>query len=442
MNNQDINAQGLNAEFKTFLATYPKESLVEIAKRRLGGKDQKESDAQFHARAVEFAKQMPNNLTHAEADPNVIPAYQKGLEEMRQLDDQMPDAVWELAYKKFPMVVKRCRTEDDRRDAISDKFNLSDNEIDATNELKDILKQLICETTFTYKNEEKTLFSTDEAQNSTPAELCKSLEDKLNKMTQMVEEDREDNRIYREARAKNTVDDYFKAMADFLTIKTGETIKGANGDKIYDFVYKQDEDSLIGRHASRGLPVVTVTQNITDHGSVNNPEDMICDINVSGISIPATPSISDTHEMIELQNYVMEHSKYNPSRNGEYDIGFIKASDVPELAYNALQDWAAAATACSMVSNAMEKARVTVGDENMNDLKSTYEAYKMINDYGKSTSGITTTNPEYFKNEISELKQRAKDVRPRVGKADDVSEFINELQAKLRDGLGWESIED
>lgn len=438
MNNQDITSQGINAEFKTFLATYPKAALVEIAKRRLGVAPKGMSKEAYDEKVLNFIKGMPNNLVHTEADKTLIPVFQKGLDEMKQLVDQMPDVIWNLAYKYFPMVIKRCKTEDDRRDAISDKFDLSDNEIDATNELKDILKERISDTEFTYKGEGKTLFSKDEAQNSTPEELCKTLEDRLKRMSQMLEEDRDDNRTYFAARSHDTLTEYFNEMAEFLTKKIVENMNPAN----YIFEYRPEEDSLIGRHSFKGLHVVTVMPNITDKGNANNPEEMICDIDVLGIEIPQTPSIRDTHEMIELQNYVMEHSKYNPDRNGAYTINFVKASEVPGLAYNAIQDWAAAATACSMVSNAMEKARVTVGDENMNDLKSTYEAYKMINDYGNTTSGITTTNPEHFKNEIKELKQRAKDVKPRVGKPDDVSQFINELQAKLRDGLGWEDIEN
>lgn len=438
MNNQDITSQGINAEFKTFLATYPKEALVEIAKRRVGAAPKGMSKEEYDEKVFNFIKGMPNNLVHTEADKTLIPVFQKGLDEMKQLVDQMPDVIWNLAYKYFPMVIKRCRTEDDRRDAISDKFDLSDNEIDATNELKDILKERISDTEFTYKGDAKTLFSKDEAQNSTPEELCQTLEDRLNRMSQMLEEDRDDARTYMAARSHDTLTEYFNEMAEFLTKKIAENMNPAN----YVFEYRPEEDSLIGRHSFKGLHVVTVMPNITDKGNTNNPAEMICDIDVLGIEIPETTSISDTHEMIELQNYVMDHSKYNPARNGAYTIDFVKASEVPELAYNAIQDWAAAATACSTISDAMEKARVTVGDENMGKLKQAVDINQSINKYGKSTSGISTINPEFFQNQINELKQRAKEVKPRVGKANDVSQFINELQTKLRDGLGWESIED
>lgn len=438
MNNQDITSQGINAEFKTFLATYPKAALVEIAKRRVGPAPKGMSKEAYDEKVSNFIKGMPNNLVHTEADKTLIPVFQKGLDEMKQLVDQMPDVIWNLAYKYFPMVIKRCKTEDDRRDAISDKFDLSDNEIDATNELKDILKESIAGTKFVYKGDEKTLFSTDEAQNSTTEELCKTLEDRLKRMSQMLEEDRDDNRTYFAARSHDTLTEYFDEMAEFLTKKLVENMNPAN----YIFEYRPEEDALIGRHSFKGLHVVTVMPNITDKGNTDNPAEMICDIDVLGIEIPETTSISDTHEMIELQNYVMDHSKYNPARNGAYTIDFVKASEVPELAYNAIQDWAAAATACSTISDAMEKARVTVGNENMAKLKQAVDINQNINKYGKSTSGISTINPEFFQNQINELKQRAKEVKPRVGKANDVSQFINELQAKLRDGLGWDDIEN
>lgn len=438
MNNQDINSQGINAEFKTFLATYPKEALVEIAKRRLGDALNDLGKEEYDEKVSNFIKGMPNNLIHTEADKKLIPVFQKGLDEMKQLVDQMPDAVWELAYKYFPMAIKRCKTEDDRREAISDKFDLSDNEIDATNELKDILKECIADTKFVYKGSENTLFSKDEAQSSTPDTLCQSLEDRLNRMTQMLEEDRDDTRAYIAARSHDSLTEYFNEMAEFLTKKIVENMNPAN----YVFEYRPEEDALIGRHSSKGLHVITVIPNITDKGDTNNPAEMICDIDVLGIEVPETTSIGDTRDMIELQNYVMDHSKYNPARNGAYTIDFVKASEVPELAYNAIQDWAAAATACNTISDAMEKARVTVGNENMAKLKQAVDINQNINKYGKSTSGISTINPAFFQNQINDLKQRAKEVKPRVGKANDVSQFINELQAKLRDGLGWESIED
>ena len=44
MNNQELNNQDINTEFRSFLATYPKASLVEIAKRRIGEQGEKETD--------------------------------------------------------------------------------------------------------------------------------------------------------------------------------------------------------------------------------------------------------------------------------------------------------------------------------------------------------------------------------------------------------------
>ena len=62
--------------------------------------------------------------------------------------------------------------------------------------------------------------------------------------------------------------------------------------------------------------------------------------------------------------------------------------------------------------------------------------------YAKTKSGITTKYPELYANDINKLKRRASIVKPKGGKPGDISQYISELQAKLRDGLGWETPED
>ena len=147
--------------------------------------------------------------------------------------------------------------------------------------------------------------------------------------------------------------------------------------------------------------------------------------------------------MMEVQRYIVEHRKYNPGPSGEYTIDYVKGSEVPAYVVKAVDDWGTGTYAVTTIANAMKKARETVGgDENMYTLLSDLNSNMDTLNYAKTKSGITTKYPESYANDINKLKRRASIVKPKGGKPGDISQYISELQAKLRDGLGWETPED
>lgn len=455
MNNKEVNNPGINTEFRRFIATYPKASLVEIAKRRVGEQGENETDAEYQQRILDCVNNMSptikpgeepiSSLSNPNADKNVIPVYQKAIGELKQLIAPMGDEVWNLAYKYFPEDVRGCKTESDKMEAISDKFELSENRIDAENELKDIVKEAICKTEFMFHKQKRPLFSEDEAMSSTPQELCENLEEKLNEMTNIIEQDEQDQFAYRDAMSADlTFPELFTMLADFLTKKLAETKKSKSGPPIYKFNYDEDNECVVGKHSERGVTVITITPNITDEDDTGTADDLMCDISVSGLLLPEShPAIRNVRDMMEVQRYIVEHRKYNPGPSGEYTIDYVKGSEVPAYVVKAVDDWGTGTYAVTTIANAMKKARETVGgDENMYTLLSDLNSNMDTLNYAKTKSGITTKYPESYANDINKLKRRASIVKPKGGKPGDISQYISELQAKLRDGLGWETPED
>lgn len=455
MNNKEVNNQGINTEFRSFIATYPKASLVAIAKRRVGEQGENETAAEYQQRILDCVNNMSptikpgaepiSSLLNPNADKNVISVYQKAIGELKQLISPMGDEVWNLAYKYFPKVVKRCKTEEDKRQALSDEFELPDNRIDAENELKEIVKEAICKTEFMFRKQKMTLFSEDEAINSTPQELCENLEEKLNEMANIVDQDEQDNLAYREALSADlTFPELFAMLADFLTKKLAETKKSKNGTPIYKFNYDEENECVVGKHSERGVTVITITPNITDEDDTGTADDLMCDISVSGLLLPEShPTIRNVRDMMEVQRYIVDHRKYTPGPSGEYTIDYVKGSEVPAYVVKAVDDWGTGTYACTTIANAMNKAKETVGgDENMDSLLSAFRFNQDTSNHAKTKSGITTKHPERYANDINELKRRANIVKPKGGKPGDISQYISELQAKLRDGLGWEEPEE
>ena len=455
MNNKEVNNQGINTEFRRFIATYPKASLVEIAKRRVGEQGENETDAEYQQRILDCVNNMSptikpgeepiSSLSNPNADKNVIPVYQKAIGELKQLIAPMGDEVWNLAYKYFPKVVRRCKTESDKMEAISDEFELSENRIDAENELKDIVKEAICKTPLIFRKQKMTLFSEDEAMNSTPQELCENLEEKVNEMTNIIEQDEQDQFAYRDAMSADlTFPELFTMLADFLTKKLAETKKSNSGTPIYKFNYDEDNECVVGKHSERGVTVITITPNITDEDDTGTADDLMCDISVSGLLLPEShPAIRNVRDMMEVQRYIVEHRKYTPGPSGEYTIDYVKGSEVPAYVVKAVDDWGTGTYAVTTIANAMNKARETVGgDENMYTLLSDLNSNMDTLNYAKTKSGITTKYPENYANYINKIKRRASIVKPKGGKPGDISQYISELQAKLRDGLGWETPKD
>lgn len=439
MNNQELDTQDINAEFSEYFANAPKASLVEIAKRRLGPKNDKVTDDDYQNEVTNFIKGMPSTLHHPDADSTVRPVWKKALADLQQLIEPMPDTVWQLAYKYFPDEVEFCETDKDKQGAISDTFGLPKNSIDATNQLKDIVKEKICETPFTIRKNKMTLFSPAEAQSKTPKELCDKIQDNINQMTSYLDDYESDFKTYREARQTNTFADYFRALAGFLNKKFAEILRDKDGNRIYNVVYDENNNRLVCNHIVRQLEVITVMPNISDEDDTGNPEDLICDINVAGLGLPeVNPSVHDTRDMMEVQTYIMEHGKYSPGKDGQYSITYVKGSEVPAIVYKALQEWQATSTACGIIAKGWENARITMGgSENLDDLKRAFSANKVLQDLGNSTSKISAKYPKVFSDEIDKLNKQANVVKKRIGKKEDVSQAISELQAALRDGLGW-----
>lgn len=290
-----------------------------------------------------------------------------------------------------------------------------------------------------------TLFSEDEAMNSTPQELCENLEEKVNEMTNIIEQDEQDQFAYRDAMSADlTFPELFTMLADFLTKKLAETKKSKNGTPIYKFNYDEDNECVVGKHSERGVTVITITSNITDEDDTGTADDLMCDISVSGLLLPEShPAIRNVRDMMEVQRYIVEHRKYTPGPSGEYTIDYVKGSEVPAYVVKAVDDWGTGTYAVTTIANAMNKARETVGgDENMYTLLSDLNSNMDTLNYAKTKSGITTKYPESYANDINKLKRRASIVKPKGGKPGDISQYISELQAKLRDGLGWETPED
>lgn len=447
MINQEINPQEFNAAFKAYLDKAPKSSLVAIAKRRLGIPVDEDSD-EFQAHANQYRQDianfiagMPATLHHPESDPKVAAVYRQALDDLSQLTDNLnPNAVWNMAYKYFPDEIKGCRSDDDKRDAIIDAFELPEEDIDAEQELKEIVKNKICETEFTFQGEGYKLFTEAEAQNSTPADLCLNLKKKLTNMSGSIDEDNSDFKIYREARRGHTFADYFRFLGQFLEMKIDEALE----KHVYSFVFDPDSESLIGTHIDTSLEVITVSPNIDDEDDTGNPENMLCDISVAGISLPEHhPALRDARDMMEVQRYIMEHGKYAPGRNGEYSIDGVAGSEVPAIAYKAVLDWATAATICKMSTESWKKAREIIGgDTFMDDLKSEVGVNKMYRDYGNATDGISPSGAAGYKKEYNNIRRRANAVKPKIGKPEDVSKALGELQSKLRNGIGWDFNEE
>lgn len=447
MINQEINPQEFNAEFKAYLDKAPKSSLVAIAKRRLDIPDDEESD-EFQAHANQYRQDianfiagMPANLHHPESDPKVAAVYREALADLSQLVDNLnPNAVWNLAYKYFPDDIKGCRSDDDKRDAIIDAFELPEEDIDAEQELKEIVKNKICETEFTFQGEEYKLFDENEAQNSKPEKLCEKLQNKLKDMSGSIDEDNGDFRIYRESRGSHTFADYFRFLGQFLEMKIDEALE----KHVYSFVFDPDSESLIGTHIDTSLEVITVSPNIDAEDDTGSPENMLCDISVSGLSLPENhPSLHNARNMMEVQRYIMEHGKYAPGRNGEYSIDGVAGSEVPAIAYKAVLDWATAATICKISSESWKKAREIIGgDKYMDDLKREVDTNKMYRDFGNATEGLSPSGAAAYKKAYNDIKKRANAVRPKIGKPEDVSKALGELQSKLRNGIGWDFNEE
>lgn len=420
MNNQDI-----NTEFSSFIKTYTKENpstrLSEIAKRR----------------NIELSKLDANSLSNPDADTKAMRVWGQAKSDLEKLIDPMPDTLWNLAYKYFSDLFLGGETDEEKREAISDECGLPDNRIDAENELAERVKEKICATEYTIGGNELTLFTEDEAQSNSIEDLCDILDERMSKMNEIIDQDTQDHMVFNDVQKNITFEEFFKALAAFLNQKVGAVLKTKDNFPIYGFSYDEEGRCLKGCHNRTGMEVVIVSPNINDEDDTGPIDDLLCDISVAGLGIGdlENPVHRNTKEMGEVLTYISMHRQYEPGDDGEYEITGVKGSKVPELVYNAVQDWQATTTACHIVTNEWNRAKDLLGQENMSALQDNVRRNEYYNSLANS-NGISTAYAESYKKKKADREARAEDVSPKVNangefRPDDISDVIKKAQSAL-----------
>lgn len=396
MNNQDINTE-FSSFIQDFTRSNPNKRLSEIAERR----------------GIELGKLDASSLSNPEADYKAMSVWRQAKDDLKQLIDPMSSTLWNLAFKYFKEDIEGIDGEEDKKEAISDLCGLPENRIDAENELKEIVKEKICETSFTINGNTLSLFSEDDAQSKTPEELCDDIDDRISEMSAIIDQDAQDRSVYNDVQKNHTFEDFFRALAAFLNKKVGETLKKGNMN-VYNFSYDENTESLVGRHVSTGIDVITVTPDIEDEDDTGSLSDLICDIDVAGLGLPDNhPLYTDTKDMTEVIDYITHHRKYSPGKDGQYTIPGVRASEVPAMVYNAVQEWQATATACHQSAIAYANAATLLGTGNMGKLQNEVSTTSTISELAKS-KGYSTRMPEKHKQTLDGLEASAKLAKPDV----------------------------
>lgn len=396
MNNQDINTE-FSSFIQDFTRSNPNKRLSEIAERR----------------GIELGKLDASSLSNPEADYKAMSVWRQAKDDLKQLIDPMSSTLWNLAFKYFKEDIEGIDGEEDKKEAISDLCGLSENRIDAENELKEIVKEKICETSFTINGNTLSLFSEDDAQSKTPEELCDDIDDRISEMSAIIDQDAQDRSVYHDVQKNHTFEDFFRALAAFLNKKVGETLKKGNMN-VYNFSYDENTESFVGRHVSTGIDVITVTPDIEDEDDTGSLSDLICDIDVAGLGLPDNhPLYTDTKDMTEVIDYITHHRKYSPGKDGQYTIPGVRASEVPAMVYNAVQEWQATATACHQSAIAYANAATLLGTGNMGKLQNEVSTTSTISELAKS-KGYSTRMPEKHKQTLDGLEASAKLAKPDV----------------------------
>lgn len=418
MDNQDI-----NAEFKSFIKKYarnnPSKRLAEIAARR----------------GIELNQLNEESLSNAEADSKAMRVWKQAQTDLKQLVDPMPSTLWNLAYKYFADDLFGCDSDEEKKEAISDVCELPENRIDAEAELAEKVKEKICGQQCDIAGKSYTLFGSDEAESKTPAELCDALESRMTEMGAIIDQDTRDYAVYNDVQNNHTFEDYFVALAAFLDMKIGETLKSGNMP-LYKFSYDDSTNCMVGKHVRTGMEVVTVTPDINDEDDTGTTDDLICDISVAGLGLPDTnPTVNDTKEMREVISYITRHRRYSPGDDGQYTISGVNGSDVPELVCDAVQDWQATSTACNTVAKAWTEAHDLLGDDNMSQLKQNVRMAELYRDMGRSKTHSATMS-RLYKDKYDDMEARTNLVKPKVDKTgnfrdDDLSHVFKKLQIAL-----------
>ena len=396
MNNQDINTE-FSSFIQDFTRSNPNKRLSEIAERR----------------GIELGKLDASSLSNPEADYKAMSVWRQAKDDLKQLIDPMSSTLWNLAFKYFKEDIEGIDGEEDKKEAISDLCGLPENRIDAENELKEIVKEKICETSFTINGNTLSLFSEDDAQSKTPEELCEDIDERVSEMSAIIDQDAQDRSVYNDVQKNHTFEDFFRALAAFLNKKVGETLKKGNMN-VYNFAYDENTESLVGRHVSTGIDVITVTPNIEDEDDTGSLSDLICDIDVAGLGLPDNhPLYTDTKDMTEVIDYITHHRKYSPGKDGQYTIPGVRASEVPATVYNAVQEWQATATACHQSAIAYANAATLLGTGNLGKLQNEVSTTSTISELAKS-KGYSTVMPEKHQQTLDGLEASAKLAKPDV----------------------------
>lgn len=417
MNNQDINTE-FSAFIKDFSKKNPSKRLSDLAAKR----------------QIDLDKLNASTLHNPDADYRAMGIWKQAQKDLSNLNSPMSSTLWNLAYKYFHDEIDGITDETEKKEAISDLCGLPENRIDAENELKEIIKARICETTVTINGNTWSLFTEEDAENKTPDELCAELDNRMKEMDSIFDEDAEDRYTYDDIQKNHTFEDFFRALAAFLNMKVGEILKTGKMNT-FNFSYNDTETCVIGRHHS-GLEVITITPDISDEDDTGTIDDLICDIDVAGLGLPEYhPSYEDTKDMMEVLSYINRHREYSPGDDGQYTIPGVKGSEVPAIVYDAIQDWQATASACKQVAKAWTDAHELIGDAKMNDFKSDVYSTKYYRDRA-SVKDPSYDMGEYYKERAAEREEMAELVKPKIDDNgnyddDDLSHVFKQIQIKL-----------
>ena len=417
MNNQDI-----NTEFSAFLTDFnkknPSKRLSDLAAKR----------------QIDLDKLNDSTLRNPEADSRAMGIWRDAQRDLRKLNNPMSNTLWYLAYKYFHDELDGITDDAEKKEAISDLCGLPENRIDAENELKEIIKEKICEKEVTINGNTWSLFTEEDAENKTPDELCAELDKRMKEMSVIFDEDAEDRNTYNEIQKNHTFEDFFRALAAFLNMKVGEILKSGKMNT-FNFSYNDKDTCVIGKHHS-GLEVITITPDISDEDDTGPTDDLICDIDVAGLGLPKYhPSYEDTKDMMEVLSYINRHRTYSPGDDGQYTIPGVKGSEVPAIVYDAVQDWQATASACKTVAMAWTDAHELIGDSKMNEFKSDVNQTKFYRDRA-NVKDPSYDMDEYYKNQEAEREARSELVEPKIDDKgnyndDDISHVFKQLQITL-----------
>lgn len=421
--------QDINSGFGNHLKQFPKRRLVEIAKRRVGPKGDDEDEAVYNQRVDDFRKNMSlDSLTNPDADKSVIPLWEQAKADLSLLRTDiehplasMSSSLWKLAFKEFSEYFMGGESKEEKKDYLKMMLDLPANNIDAERELKNILKEKICERTYTINGNTMSMFDENEAKKFTPQQLCEKLDERIAKMSKILDADATDQPNFLSAQKTYTDDEFLSALANYLDDRIGK-VMNKGGVKKYNVLYDENRNALICQHAKSMDEVIVVTPSYENSDNNGSSENGSYDITVGPLSVPDNPTVADSKDMTEVMDYVGRHRQYAPEDNGEYTIPGVKGMDLPSYIYNALQDWQATATACLSVANAWKEAQELVGDDNMQSLKNRVRDVEYERNMG-NTKGYSTPYPESHLKNFNKMKERAEYVSPKV---DENGNFIDE----------------